>query len=150
MRIRPVARGDRDEWLRMRCALWPEERQDHAAEVDAWLDDPASSHSPMVEVFVAERDAGGLCGFAEAGLRDFADVSEDRPAAYLEGIFVDADMRRQGVAGALLETVETWARARGSNELASDFVVDNGESRAWHQALGFREVETLVLVKKRL
>ncbi len=150
MRIRPVQSGDRDEWLRLRRALWPDDRDGHADEIDAWLIDPKASSAVCVEVLVAERDGAGLCGFAEIGLRPYADVSEDRPAAYLEGVFVDADMRRTGVARALLAGVEAWAKARGGTELASDFLVDNDESRAWHKASGFSEVETQVLVKKRL
>jgi aminoglycoside 6'-N-acetyltransferase I len=150
MKVRPVEPRDRDAWLRMRRGLWPDEPDPHAAEIDAWLRDRASSAAVCVEVLVAERDEGGLCGLAEIGLRPHAEVTEERPVAYLEGLWVDPDRRRMGAARALLAGVEAWARARGRTELASDFRLENDVSRAWHAAAGFAEVETLVLVKKRL
>jgi aminoglycoside 6'-N-acetyltransferase I len=146
--IRPVARGDRDEWLRLRRALWPDS-DDHAGEIDAFLAGEASP-LPLAAVFVAERTGGGLCGFAEAGLRPFADACEEAPCAYLEGLIADPDMRRTGVASALVAAVEAWARARGHRELGSDYLIDNAESEAFHAAAGFDVVERLVIVRKPL
>jgi aminoglycoside 6'-N-acetyltransferase I len=149
MTVRPVAPADRAEWLRMRHALWPEDAAEHAREIDAYL---AGEVTPwqIAQVFVAERKTGGLGGFAEAGVRPFADAREEAPCAYLEGLYVDADTRRSGVARALVAAVEAWARGLGHRELGSDYLIDNDASAAWHAAHGFEVVERLVVVRKRL
>jgi len=52
----------------------------------------------MVErVYLAERSDGGLCGFLEASFRSRADGCESTPVGYIEGWYVDWDMRRQSV-----------------------------------------------------
>jgi aminoglycoside 6'-N-acetyltransferase I len=145
--IRPIRTADRDEWLRMREGLWPGD--DHAEEVDAWLGGDRDL-LPTAAVLVAERPDGRLGGFAETGLRDYTDACYDRPTAYLEGIWVDEDLRRAGLATALLRAVEAWARDEGRTELGSDFHPDNAESRAFHAKAGFAEVETLILARKEL
>ena len=150
MIIRAAVPHDLDEWIRMRRDLWPGGRGDHAKEIAAWFDGAAGDRPDLAQVLVVERESGGLCGLAELGLRPCADGCDDRPVAYLEGIWVDADRRRTGVATALLRASEAWARARGGKELASDFLVDDDVSRAWHRAAGFEEIETAVRVMRRL
>ena len=46
--------------------------------------------------------------------------------------------------------VEDWARARGYTEMASDALLDNSVSHAWHSAQGFDEVERIVVYRKDL
>jgi aminoglycoside 6'-N-acetyltransferase I len=147
--VRPITPADRDAWLRMRALLWPEDAAGLADEVDAHF---AGSGAPYAlgAVFVAERGEGGLCGFAEAGIRPFSDASEEMPCAHLEGLYVDEDMRRTGVARDLVAAVEAWARAKGHHELGSDYLIENTESGAFHAAHGFEIVERLVMVRKRL
>ena len=89
-------------------------------------------------------------GFAEVGTRSLADGCETSPVAYLEGWYVDADMRRQGVGTALIRAAEAWAREKGLNEFASDAELENIESQQAHVALGFHEVERVVLYLKTL
>jgi aminoglycoside 6'-N-acetyltransferase I len=146
MTIRPYQPGDEPEWLRMRIALWP----NHSAEelrdgIARTLANPQRD-----AVFVAERPDGGLCGFAEVSLRDTANGCTTSPVGYLEGWYVDADWRRQGVGGRLVAAGEAWARERGCQEMASDAYVDNTVSRNAHAALGFREVHLLAHFQKRL
>lgn len=143
-RCRPAA--DADEWLRMRCLLWPDA---DPAELREEL--PAVGEGPDVAVFVAERPGGrGLAGFAEFGVRPYAEGCSSSPAGYLEAWFVDADVRRTGVGAALVAAGEAWCRARGLSELASDALLDNLVSHRAHAALGFEEVERVVLFRKAL
>ena len=44
----------------------------------------------------------------------------------------------------------TWARVRGCTEMASDRELDNEESGAFHEALGYEEVERIVCFGKSL
>jgi aminoglycoside 6'-N-acetyltransferase I len=94
--------SDDAEWLRMRRALWPDTNaDDHVREISAWL-----ARTDAV-VLVALRNAGtGLAGFAEVGARSLADGCTTSPVAYLEGWYVDADARRQGVGTALIRAAE--------------------------------------------
>jgi aminoglycoside 6'-N-acetyltransferase I len=130
----------------MRCALWPEDTPEvHQSGMAAWL-----ARSDAV-VIVAERpDGAGLAGFAEVGSRDYADGCETSPVAYLEGWYVDADLRRQGVGTALVRAAEGWARDRGYREFASDARLDNIVSHRAHKSLGFVETERAVLYRKQL
>src|SRR5262245_14031050 len=104
--IRRLTPDDRVEHVRMRAALWPDaEPTELADEFDDLLSNPDQV------VFVAERDAGGLCGMVEAGIRPFANPVDEQPCAFVEGWWVDADVRRMGVGRALIAAVEDWARA---------------------------------------
>ena len=144
-RIRALQPSDRDEHLRMRLALWPDEDPvDLAQGID-----PLLSDSDQV-AFVAERPDGGLCGMVEAGVRPFANGVDEAPCAFVEGWWVDADVRRSGVGRALIGAVEDWARARGFHELGSDALIDNNLSHTAHLALGFEERERTVNFRKFL
>ena len=145
MRIRRGTLADVPEWVRMRLALWPGEG------IDAETRDAAAMLArDDAAVYVAERPGGGLCGFAEAGSRDYADGCDTSPVAYLEAWYVDADVRRSGVGAALVRAVEAWARERGYAELASDALLDNVVSHQAHESLGFAEVERSVKYRKAL
>jgi aminoglycoside 6'-N-acetyltransferase I len=151
--VRPVAAADDAEWLRMRTLLWPEGASDHAGEIKAYLANgsfPWSEPFLAMAVFVAERPGGGLCGFLEASIRPFAEGCATRPVGYVEGWFVDADLRRHGIGADLLTAAEHWAAARGCCEMASDAHTDNETSLAAHQALGFAEVGRAVHLRKSL
>lgn len=143
MRIRPYRPADHAEWLRLRRALWPHIVND-AEDAAAWL------ARPDAVVLVAERPGGGLSGFAEVGTRSYADECETSPVAFLEGWYVDPDVRRQGAGGALVRAAEAWARERGLTEFASDARLDNTISHEAHRALGFEEVGRIVTFRKGL
>lgn len=147
MNIRPVTPADRDEWLRMRLALYPDSAPE---EVDEWLQAEGGTHQVGVAVLVADRGDGRLAGFAEIGLRRYAEGCVTTPVAFLEGWYVDPDVRRRGLGAALLQAVEGWARARGLKELASDTTIDNAASLQAHLALGFHEVERQICFRKSL
>ncbi|MDF1503053.1 GNAT family N-acetyltransferase [Roseisolibacter sp. H3M3-2] len=143
--LRAYRDADHAEWLRMRRALWPEIAREREVEDGAeWLarDDAT--------VLVAERAAGGLCGFAEVAERPYAEGCETSPVTYLEGWWVDADVRRAGVGAALVRAAEDWGRSRGRTEMGSDVLLDNDVSHTAHRALGFDEVERLVMYRKSL
>ena len=152
--IRHVRCDDQEEWARMRCLLWPDDTaEEHAKEVAAFFGKKSFSWSeslPAVAVFVAVRSSGGLCGFLEASIRPFADGCKTRPVGYIEGWFVDPDMRRQGIGRKLVTAAERWAVAQGCKEMASDAHLENTVSLAAHQALGFEESSRAIHLRKRL
>jgi len=129
----------------MRQGLWPNpDLQAQLADMDAWLS------APDTVVLVVPRIESGLAGFAELGTRSVAESCESSPVAFLEGWYVDPDVRRQGVGTALIRAAEVWAREMGFMELASDTQLANLESQLAHAALGFVEVERLVAYRKVL
>jgi len=145
VRIRRLEAGDTDEHARMRAALWPDQDvTELREEIAAMLADPDQP------IFVAERETGGLCGMVEARIRDYADAVDEQPCAYVEGWWVDVDVRRTGVGRALIAAVEDWARSRGFHELGSDALLDNTLSHTAHRALGFHERERMVTFRKFL
>ena len=143
--VRRLADADRVEFVRMRVALWPDADPDElASEVDGMLADPDQV------IFVAEHDEHGLCGMVEARVRQFANGVDEAPCAFVEGWWVDADVRRTGIGRALIGAVEAWARARGFHELGSDALLENVVSYHAHLALGFEERERVVAFRKLL
>jgi len=135
--IRALRESDHTEWMRLRFALWPdytvEDMQKEMAGV--WAD---QEHQP---VFVAERPDGRLCGLMEVAIHSNAPGCTTDKIGYLEGWYVDADMRGQGLGGRLVETAENWARSQGCCEMASDTEAEYPTSPAAHAALGYQTVE---------
>jgi aminoglycoside 6'-N-acetyltransferase I len=129
----------------MRQALW-EDCLDEQQERE--MEEILGSESE--DVFFAERPEGGLCGFLEASLRSRADGCDTTPVGYIEGWYVDDDVRRQGVGRALVQVAEAWARSKGCRQMASDAELWNEVSHRAHGALGYEETARLVLFKKDL
>jgi aminoglycoside 6'-N-acetyltransferase I len=141
MRIREYRPADRQAYQQLREKLWPDCSD---ADNDSWFarDDATT--------FVAERPDGSLCGFVEVGSRPYAEGCESSPVGYIEGWWVDADVRKRGVGRALIEAAEQWARSKGYTEMGSDALIDNSVSHESHRALGYSEVERLVMFRKSL
>jgi aminoglycoside 6'-N-acetyltransferase I len=140
MIVRPAGEPDFAAWAAMRRRLWPDE---DPAELDREL-----PGEPGTIGLVAESE-GRLVGFAEASVRNYAEGAAG-PAAYLEGIWVEPEHRRRGLARALLAAVEQWGRDLGLAHLGSDALLGNDVSHRWHEAAGFAEVERLVVFGKPL
>ena len=147
MRIEPVSKVHRDAWLALRIALWPDEDETVLAEdVDRMLGTADVDRPTWLAI-----DEGGVSGFAEASLRrDYVNGCETSPVAFLEGIYVAPQARCQGVGRALDRAVQDWAIQRGCQEYASDALIDNRDSHAFHAALGFEETERVVYFRRRL
>jgi aminoglycoside 6'-N-acetyltransferase I len=129
----------------MRLLLWPQlDPRNEIREMDAMLADP------LTPVFVAERQGGGLCGLLETGTRPYADGCDTSPVGYIEGWFVDEDMRGTGVGRALVAAAEQWARERGLHEMASDTAISNEAGLKAHLALGYKEIERVIHLAKEL
>lgn len=154
VQVRSVYRPDQAEWMRMRTALWPDEgANEQAEEVAAFFATDTFLWSESLlpwRVFVAERPAGGLCGFVEASIRPYVAGCATLPVGYVEGWYVDPDMRRQGIGRKLVQAAERWAADQGCKEMASDAHLGNAVSHESHKALGFEESERLVHFRKRL
>jgi len=142
--IPPEGRADR-AWLALRAALWPEASE--AEHLSGMADAIVRRHC----VRLAVTPGGSALGFVEASKRvDYVNGTSTSPVAFLEGLYVVPDARRQGIARALIEAVATWASDEGCSELASDALIDNGAAHAVHRALGFQETERVVYFLRAL
>ena len=145
-RLDPATQSTLPAWRRMRQALWPEMKEEENTSETQALMDKADTF-----IRVAWSTDDRPVGFAEAALRvDCVNGCVTSPVAFLEGIYVELWARRQGVARALVASVETWAREKGCSELASDALLENAESHRMHAGLGFEETERVVYFRKEL
>jgi aminoglycoside 6'-N-acetyltransferase I len=145
LNVRQMGLADRERWVRLRAALWPDEVDEvHGKDVDALLASEAGFG------FVAEHEDGAAIGFAEITIRPFANGCDSRPVPFLEGIWVDTSCRRQGIGARLVEHIEAFVMARGFSEIGSDALLENHASHAAHRGWGFAETERVVYFRKLL
>ncbi len=144
--VRPLRKTDRDEWIRLRCALWPHH---DPAELEAEAEETAI-HLEATPVFVAEGPDGRLHGMVEVSIRDRALGCTTDRVGYLESWYVDPEWRRRGVGRRLVERAEEWARRQGCAEMASDTTPRYPLSPAAHEGLGYREVKRKIHFRKPL
>ena len=130
MPIRPVQPTDHAEWLRMRLTLWGGAAEEHTHDLDAYFATPQGGIT-----FVVERTGGGLCGFIEVSLRDYAEGCQTSPVAYIEGWYVDEESRRRTLGTRLVQAAEAWARRHGLKEIASDTQIENTVSIQAHTSI---------------
>ncbi|WP_443970928.1 aminoglycoside 6'-N-acetyltransferase [Sphingobium sp. CR28] len=137
MRISVATAADLSDMAALRSALWPDSDMADLKDLEAqrW--------------FLARCDDGTPAGFAEVALRqDYVNGCDHSPVAFLEGIYVAPAYRRQGIARALVDAALDWARDEGVREFASDALIDNRESHAFHAAIGFEETERVVYFRR--
>jgi aminoglycoside 6'-N-acetyltransferase I len=145
LNIRRATSADRAEWFRMRRGLWPDDDLETLEyDMERLLADP------LTPIFVMERTDGRLGGFLEASTRKYADGAATSPVGYIEGWYVDQDLRGQGIGKALMHTAEDWARSLGLTEMASDTWLENEFAIKVHISAGYEEVERLVHFVKTL
>lgn len=146
--IVPASEAHLPAWGEMRFALWPwDSPAEHAQEAAEFY----LAGNPDRAAFIAVDASDRAVGFAEGTLRrDYVEGCDSSPAGFLEGIYVEPAARLSGVARALSEAVEDWARTQGCTEYASDALLDNTDSHAFHAAIGFVETERVVYFRKML
>ncbi len=142
--IRRVTHQEKESWFYMRKGIWPEAPDEYLGyDLDEIL---ASEKDAVFMAFVDGQPAGMI----EARLREYGEGCESSPVGYIEGWFVYDQYRGSGVAGALTNAAENWAREKGCTEMASDTWLDNEVSIRAHAKLGYVEAERLVHFVKQL
>jgi len=116
-------------------AEWTE-RLHTDAERLAWLHDRTAASRPVI---VAERD-GDVVGVASYG--DFRDSTLREGFRFVceHSVYVDDMARGIGAADALMDELESIARANGLRQMIATIDASNGRSVAFHARRGFVEV----------
>lgn len=141
---RPAA--DRAELLRLREALWPDcEPEMHDCEMRF-----LARRSTRRGVYVLDRGAGRLGGFIELSVRPRVDGALSDRVGFVEGWYVEPDLRGAGWGRRLIEAAEKWTAARGLTELGSDAELANPAGVDAHRACGFRETFRVVQFLKEV
>lgn len=146
--VRRATLADLERWAQMRHALWNEQEVAHHRE-DARATYLCGNADRMA--LIALDESKQVVGFAEAAVRrDYVDGCDTTPVAFLEGIFVEPSGRRRGAARMLSDASASWGRERGCAEYASNALLDNVDSHAFHASIGFVETERVVFFKRRI
>jgi aminoglycoside 6'-N-acetyltransferase I len=147
--IVPVSPADFEDLCELAQELWPPEHETERQELRKVL--TAILHAEHETGWLVRDVAGSAIAFMNLSLRhDYVPGASQKPVAFVEGIYVRAPYRHQGIGTALIQWAEQWARQQGCAELASDALIDNQGSYQFHTQVGFHEVERVVCFIKPL
>lgn len=132
--------------VKMACSLWPDADSNELS-----LEMAAIPESFSEDCLLYQTDQGHYVAWIQLSLRhDYVEGSSTSPVAYIEGIYVNPEYRRSGLASKLIEAGEKWALEKGCSELASDCELENELSIQFHSGYGFKEANRLVCFIKSL
>lgn len=86
-------------------------------------------------LFVAIVD-GGVCGFVTAERASSAPIFRPRSEVYIDELYVYPEVRRQGLATALVGAVREWADEIGAQRIRAGVIASNNEARGFWEAVG--------------
>jgi ribosomal protein S18 acetylase RimI-like enzyme len=98
-------------------------------------------------VLVAEIGPGHVVGWLHGGERE---LLESGRRCEILGLVVDMSHRGRGVGRRLVEAAETWASARGLDQMAVRSNVARAESHPFYERLGYVRAKTQHAYRKRL
>ena len=132
--VRPARPGDEGEILRMIRGLATFERMAEAVEAtEESLRATLFAENPQVFAHVAE--LGGRAVGLTVWFLNYSTWT-GRPGIYLEDLFVDPEMRRAGVAGALFAALGAEAERRGCMRIDWAVLDWNVEAMRFYRAMG--------------
>ncbi len=119
--------------------LWPEctyeEEREHGLQI---------INATNQQGFVAKAGEA-FAGFIQLSLRsDYVEGTVSSPVLYVEGLYVEPEWRKRGVARQLVLKAGEWGLQMGCREMASDAELNNTSSIEFHKAIGFTEVNRVV------
>lgn len=141
MLLRPATPGDAPAVLALTQELAdfdvpPWRNADDIRRADLPILDAALAGTPDDQLLVVAEHGDGIAGFAYVVTS--RDYFTGLPHAYLEDLAVAPPARGLGVAGALMQEAEAWARARGYRQLRLAVWFQNHRARGLYEHLGYR------------
>ncbi len=139
--LRPTGE-ETEEYHRMRAALWPAHDPDILRKEALLILAGKTFYKDELSwtVFAAVRPDGRPGGFLELTVYPRLDFTRHAPVGYIEGWYVDPDLRGQGVGRALVDAAIRHLQEAGIREIASDADLWRLGSHFAHLALGFEQV----------
>jgi aminoglycoside 6'-N-acetyltransferase I len=147
LHIREVMAADLDGWACLRGQLWPEDADQHPAELKQFF---AGRSVDIIKAYVLVDGDDQVRGFMELNIRNFAEGSRSPRVPYVEAWYVSPEHQGQGWGKQFMHKAEQWALKMGHCELASDTEITNQHSIDVHKHLGFVETERVVCLLKQL
>jgi aminoglycoside 6'-N-acetyltransferase I len=146
VKISKITQNNFNEWLELALTLWPDYSTDQMQVILTNILD-----SPREDGFIVRDNNGSAIAFMNLSLRsDYVPGATHSPVAYVEGIYVRDDYRKQGIGAALIQSAQEWGLEQGCIELASDALIENTASHEFHAKSGFQEVERTVFFIKSI
>lgn len=137
--IEEVTDKNFEEWLRFGLKLWPNNTENELRKV--FLDILSSQKE---KAFVC-KNANEYIGFINVSKRsDYVEGSDSSPVGYVEGIYVEAQYRKSGIAKYLLQSGEKWAKDNECKQMGSDIEYNNTVSYDFHKRVGFNEAGRII------
>lgn len=144
--IKKVDRTDVKSLAVLALKLWPDHELDEF--IEEFSDAIEASENGS---YLYYNDSHQAIGFIQLSIRhDYVEGCDSSPVGYIEGIYVEEDYRRKGVAQDLVAFAEEWSREKGCFEMASDCELDNQLSIDFHLGAGFTEANRIVCFTKKL
>lgn len=128
--IKKVTLENLSSWSKLASQLWSTDKE----ELEEEFRQGAFPYEFLYDL------SGQTVAFMSLSIRnDYVEGAKSSPLAYLEGIYVLEDHQQQQIARRLLEYAKKWAQEQGLDQIASDCLLNNAASQAFHQKLGFQE-----------
>jgi len=137
-----VTKENENVWAELCVALWPD------LTVDSVL---RMNHEGLFKNEFLFFEDDEPVAFISLSLRnDYVEGTNSSPVGYIEGLYVKPGFRRKGIAEQLVNHAKKWSEFCGCTELASDCVLDNVVSQAFHTGIGFTESNRIVCYTMQL
>jgi ribosomal protein S18 acetylase RimI-like enzyme len=106
-------------------------------------------NDPAADIALARNgtNAAVLVGREASGIVASVLVGHDGHRGWVYYVAIDPVCRQKGYGRVVMDTAETWLRARGIEKLQLMVRPDNGQVRAFYQSLGYFEQERVIYAK---
>lgn len=141
MMTRPANREDLEAWVRLRHALWPNQKLD-----DLRVDAENILASDDDVCFLLVSGANSVVGFSEGAVHQ----GPQGMYGHVEGWYVAPESRHQGYGNLLISGIEQWCLHRAIFILTSDTTSAYPLSPRAHAGCGFREIYEFKIFLKDL
>lgn len=137
LNIDKLAKDDEKDYFKLIKKLWNDILDD---EINAII---KASYQKKNIVYVA-KIKGQVVGFLNTSIRhDYVEGSTKKQTGYIEGIYVEESFRKKQIAKKLVHFAIDAFYSQRITEVGSDVNVENVDSMAFHEKIGFKDVGTI-------
>jgi aminoglycoside 6'-N-acetyltransferase I len=137
LNIDKLKKDDEKDYFKLIKKLWNDIVDD---EINAIT---KASYQNKDIVYVA-KVKGQVVGFINTSIRhDYVEGSTKNQTGYIEGIYVEEPFRNNQIAKRMVHFAIDAFYSQGIIEVGSDVEIDNTDSMAFHEKIGFKDVGTI-------